>query len=166
LKKDTVFALRMAKTVREALNEAAKKDCRSVSSMLDKIITDYLIKRGFLEEPGAFKERRMYPRKSVAIPAKATTKTGMESESFQSIVLDISMGGVKVLYPKGTEIKFTSKEDLPHFQLSFEPPFVDEEIGFNCGTCHMMNTGGGSLVGAAFINPEGTSLQKLSKYIM
>ncbi len=40
MRKDVIFSMRMESRVRDVLNEAAKKDHRSVASLLDKILID------------------------------------------------------------------------------------------------------------------------------
>jgi predicted DNA-binding protein len=42
MKKDVVYSIRMSVLVRESLKRAAREDRRTVASLLDKIILDYL----------------------------------------------------------------------------------------------------------------------------
>ena len=70
MQKDTVYSMRMNSKVREALKRAAKKEYRTVASLLDKIITDYLEKEGFLLRPEFGAERRKFPRRKITLPAK------------------------------------------------------------------------------------------------
>jgi len=44
--KDTTYTLRINSKLKEALAVAAKKDRRTISSLLEKIIVDYLEKEG------------------------------------------------------------------------------------------------------------------------
>ena len=44
--KDTTYTLRINRNLKEALAIAAKKDRRTVASLLEKIIVDYLEKEG------------------------------------------------------------------------------------------------------------------------
>ena len=48
MKKDIVYSIRMSILVREALKRAAKKERRTVASLLDKIILDYLEEQRYL----------------------------------------------------------------------------------------------------------------------
>jgi len=45
MKKDVIYCMRMSWRVRETLSRIAKKDHRSVASLLDKIVADYLQRR-------------------------------------------------------------------------------------------------------------------------
>ena len=55
--KDTTYTLRINSKLKEALAVAAKKDRRTISSMLEKIIVDYLEKDG-IEWEGEERKKR------------------------------------------------------------------------------------------------------------
>lgn len=166
MKKDAVYTMRMSSRVREALKMAAKRERRTVASLLDKIITDYLAQEGYLRGPEFGTERRRFPRKKITVPARTFLKIGSKDEPFPGVVLDISMGGVLVTYPKGSEIRFSSTGELPHFEICLELPRLDEELCFDCNARHMRDTGNEIQVGAAFSNPKGDDLQRLNTYLM
>lgn len=59
MRKDSTYTLRIDSKVKEALKAAARKDHRTVSSLLEKLIFDYLIKEGYdLPEDGQGPKRR------------------------------------------------------------------------------------------------------------
>jgi hypothetical protein len=165
MKKDAVYSMRISSRVREALKKAATKERRTVASLLDKIITDYLAKEGLLTGPEFGAERRRFSRKKITLAA--TTYLEAESgDTFPGVVLDISLGGVLVTYAKGAEIRFTSIGELPRFEICFLLPREDEELCFDCEARHMRDTGDEIQVGATFKNPKGNYLQKLNSYLM
>lgn len=166
MKKDVIYSMRMESRVRDALKEAASKDRRSVASLLDKIVIDYLSEEGFLTEAEHDKERRKFPRKKVNMPATTFVKKGPDKESFPGAVRDVSMGGALVAYSKGSEMTFTSMGGLPQFELYLEDKLTGDEIHFDCETRRMHDTGKEIRVGAAFSDPKGKYLQKLSSYLM
>jgi predicted HicB family RNase H-like nuclease len=55
--KDTTYTLRINSKLKEALAVAAKKDRRTISSLLEKIIVDYLEKVGIEWEEEERKKR-------------------------------------------------------------------------------------------------------------
>jgi len=63
MKKDVIYCMRMSRRVRETLSRIAKKDHRSVASLLYKIVADYLTKEGYLEGSEFDTERRRFPPK-------------------------------------------------------------------------------------------------------
>jgi hypothetical protein len=166
MKKDVVYPLRMSSRVREALNQSAKKDSRTVASLLDKIIIEHLSEEGYLRGPEFGTERREFPRKKITIPARTFVEADSEEKSFPGVVLDISMGGVLITYPKGSDIKFTSMGELPRFELCLELPRVDEKLCFDCDVRHMHDTGTEIQIGATFGDSEEDCLQMLNSYLM
>ena len=74
--------------------------------------------------------------------------------------------GVLATYPKGTEIRFTSMEELPHFELHLEVPGTDEELCFSCEARRLLETGDEIQVDAIFSDPKGTYLQELGGYLI
>ena len=165
-KKDAMYSLRISREVRKGLQEAAEKDRRTVASLLDKIITDYLAKEGLLKEAEVGTERRKFPRKKVAVPASAFLKGDRRKEAHPCVILNLSMGGALVSYPKGPKIKYTSPGEIPQFKLNFKVPPEHEEVWFDCNACHMQHTEKELQVGANFSSPDGTYMQRLSKFIM
>jgi len=166
MKKDAVYSMRMSMRVRETLKMVAKRERRTVASLLDKIITDYLANEGYLRGPEFGAERRRFPRKKITVPAKTFLRIGVKDEAFPGVVLDISMGGVLITYPKGSEIRFASTGELPHFEICLELPRLEEDLCFDCNARHMRDTGDEIQVGAAFRNPKGEDLQRLNTYLM
>ena len=67
MKKDTIYSLRMSRMIREALKKAAEVECRTMASLLDKIITDYLKKEGLLTIHELSAERRRFSRESIPL---------------------------------------------------------------------------------------------------
>jgi hypothetical protein len=166
LEKDTIYSMRMSSKLREALRSAAKKERRTVASLLDKIITDFLQKEGFFSDPELGGERRRFPRKKITLPGKTILGAGSKEETFPGVILDLSRGGVLMTYVKGSEIKFTSKGELPRFRVCFYVPQNRKELCFDCVARHMRDTGEEIQVGASFSDPNEKSIQKLVPYLM
>ena len=162
MKKDAVYSMRMSSRVREALKKAAQKERRTVASLLDKIIIDYLSQEGHINLDA---ERRNFSRTRITLPAKSIVHEGSLKKSFPGVVLDLSMGGVLLTYPKGSDIPFSSIGKLPRFELCIEDPHSHEQLSLNCDTRHMRDTGNEIQVGASFIEPGKQELQKLAAYL-
>ena len=162
-KKNTIYTIRMSRRIREALRKAAFKERRTVASLLDKIVTDHLLKEGFLKDDELSTERRMSPRKKLAIPAK----TLLENETFRGVILNMSMGGILVAYPTALGIRFRSVGELVPFEVCLDIPREKAEICLDCKARHMRDTGSQIEIGAAFINADWGHLQKLkTTYLM
>lgn len=163
--KDVIYSMRMNSRVRDALKKAAQRERRTVASLLDKIITDYLEKEGILIRNGFSEERRRFRRKKIILPSATHLQTGAAAGSFPSVILDLSGGGVLVTYPKGSEIKVSSLGELPNFSLSFELPNSGESVRFDCDARRMFDTGSEIQVGATFKQPDENNLHKLQTFL-
>lgn len=167
MKKDVIYSMRMNRQVRDALKKVARKKHRTVASLLDKIISDYLEKEGYIDLHGIREERRRHARKKITLPGKLYLQTDTQLQDFPSVILDLSAGGVLLTYPKGSSgVRVNSIEELPAFQLSFELPNTRESLSFNCSARHISVNGEEIKVGATFQNPDQRQLQSLHQYLM
>ncbi|HAA05683.1 MAG TPA: hypothetical protein DCE18_20280 [Syntrophobacteraceae bacterium] len=166
MKKPVMFCMRMSSTMRDVLKIAAEKDHRSVTSLLHKIIADYLAEAGLPLTANTAADRRRFPRKRVVLPARTYLTTEKATETASGLVLDLSMGGVLLAYPKGSKLNITSIRGVPGFELSFQLPESRDKLSFNCSTRHMYDLENEIQVGAAFDDADENQLQTLRSYLM
>ena len=155
----------MSSEIRAALGEAANYDHRSVASLLDKIITDYLASKGYLDAPESAREMRRFHRKQLKVPARIAVHVGSGNGRFPIVVLDISMGGVLMTYPRNSKIQLSTVGHLPKFGLFLEGLHTDSEVRLDCEARHIHDTGEEIKVGAAFIEPKKDGLVILNEYL-
>ena len=165
MKKDTVYSLRLNSKVREALKKAAEVKCRTMASLLDKILTDYLRDEGFLTRMQLGEERRRFKREGVPLPSRVIFKTNGKTESIPSVVKDISIGGVKVVFPKYVEKKITISSKMPHFELLVDFPRDNQQLSFECDMRHINKIESEIQIGAAFENMNKQKVQQLTDYL-
>jgi hypothetical protein len=166
LEKDTVYSMRFSRKFREALNRAAQKECRTVASLVNKVITDYLEKEGFLLKTEFEEERRRFPREKINLPVTTFLEGELKGEAFPGVVLDVSMGGVLLTYAKGTDIRFTSKGGLPYFKVCLYLPKAEKQLSLDCVARHMRDIGSEIQVGTSFNHVSKSDLQQLSTYLI
>jgi len=165
MKKDTVYSLRMNSKIRDALKRAAEANCRTMASLLDKIITDFLKDEGFLTKSQLGEERRQFKRWTIPLPSRTVLKTNGKADTIPSVVKDISIGGVKVVFPKNVEKKITTSSMLPHFDLSVDFPKDNRQLIFNCDMRHVNKTDSEIQIGAAFENMSHKHIRQLKNYL-
>ena len=165
MKKDTIYSLRLNSMIRDTLKKAAEVECRTVASLLDKIITDYLKKEGFLSRPELGAERRRFLRDSIPLTSRTILKTGEKIDSIPSVVRDISLGGVKLIFPKDAEIKITPSAMRSHFELCIDFPKDGQQLTFACDTRHIHRTDNEIQIGASFENMSLDAIQSLRGYL-
>jgi hypothetical protein len=167
MRKDTIYSMRLSKRVLDALRQIAGRERRTVASLLDKIIADYLESEGFSTRNGFNEERRRFPRKKITLPGTTVLKAGPALEALPSVILDLSQGGVLLTYPKGSDLPVTSLGELPDFQLQFTLPPGGDIVQIECHAQRMSEAGSEIQVGATFRKPEEDEhIQKLKAYLV
>ena len=166
MEKDTVYSMRISRKFREALNKAAQKECRTVASLLNKVISDYLDREGYLLKSESEEERRRSPREKINLPVTTFLEGGLEDEAFPGVVLDVSMGGVLLTYAKGTEIRFASRGGLPCFKVRLYLPRGEKHLTLDCVARHMRDIGTEIQVGTSFEHPSKNDLRQLNSYLI
>jgi predicted DNA-binding protein len=166
IKKDSVYSIRMSSLVRDALKRAARKERRTVASLLDKIILDYLEKEGLILASDIGAERRRFQRKKISLPAVSLVRLDENTTAqLPCVILDISMGGVLLAYPKGGEIPVASMGELPRFEVSFRLPKSEEQLRFLCDARRMVDHSSEIHVGAMFSGFNEESKNQLQTYL-
>ena len=171
MKKDVVYTMRMSSRTRESLKLAAQKERRTVASLLDKIITDYLEAAGLLiesaqdEDRRRSKDRRQFARKKIRFPATTYLREASVVNPIPSVVLDLSEGGILVTHAKGVDLGFSAIGKLPKLEIGLETPRTDSKLLLKCDACHMRDTGSEIQIGAAFTDLSEKDLEKLNEYL-
>jgi hypothetical protein len=165
MKKDIVYSIRMSSLVRDALKRAAQKERRTVASLLDKVILNYLEDERYLLPHETGSDRRNFERSKITLPANTEVLFNGKQEIFPCVITDIAMGGVFITYPKGSKIKEYFMQDIDIFNLSFRLPQTGEELNFNCDTRRMVEVDGEIQVGAKLSEPNEVFLEKLQSFL-
>ena len=172
MKKDVVYSIRMSVLVRESLKRAAREDRRTVASLLDKIILDYLEDERNLQlsetetDRRGFQDRRRFKRKKITLPATSTIKVGGKTETFACVIIDIAMGGVLVSFPISSKVKLSTVGDLPHFKLSFHLPQIEDKLHFQCDTRRIIEKDREIQISAVIRKADEETLKQLKFYLI
>lgn len=165
MKKDFISSIRMNSRIRDALRRAANRERRTVASLLDKIIIDYLENEGFVGSREIGSDRRRHQRKSVCFPAKSVLDINDTNSCEDCVVLNLSEGGLLVSYPKGSEIDKKCINDLSCFVVSLNIPHNSENYNFKCCAKRFNYNSNTIEIGAKFLSNENTNINKLISYI-
>ncbi|MFZ2447313.1 MAG: PilZ domain-containing protein [Syntrophobacteraceae bacterium] len=164
--KELVYSMRMSKKVRAGLEKLASRECRSIASLLDKIIADYLEEQEQFMYATPSVERRRFSRIRTIIPAQTRLFIGDSLAAFPCSILDLSLDGVLIAYPRGSNINAATLGELPKFNLCFELPHSQELLCFDCVVRRVFNVNRDLKVGAAFISRSQEGLEKLDSYLV
>jgi len=162
IKKPTTICFRTDEKLRGRLETAAREDRRTLSSLIEVILTDYLERdRGFSDRM----ERRRYPRKQVTIPAYVEV-SGAGATRHGAVILDLSLGGMRVSVPKECVSKIYEKGKKSHFETSFTLPSENKPVRVVCKPERVVPSNGNVYVGARFVDADFTASQRLQQYLV
>lgn len=160
MKKDSIICFRVSKELHKSLAQIARADRRSLSSMIEMILSNYLTdKKTFTGL-----EMRRYPRKPVDIP---TVIRWQEFEqSGKGSIADISLGGVRILIPKDFAQNVTIDSKGSKFNIIFDLPQEHDPVKITCESTRVVDDADNIVVGASFVDAEFKSYKLLQTYLM
>jgi len=160
MKKDSIICFRVSKELHKSLAQIAHADRRSLSSMIEMILSTYLTDKQTF--PGL--EMRRYPRKPVDIP---TVISRQEFEqNGKGFIADISLGGVRILIPKDFAQNVTMNSKGSKFNIIFDLPREHDPVKITCESTRVVDDGDNIVVGASFVDAEFKSYKSLQTYLM
>ncbi|MEN6373627.1 MAG: PilZ domain-containing protein [Smithella sp.] len=160
MKKDSVICFRVNRDLHESLVQIANADRRSLSSMIEMILNNYLSdKKTF---PGM--EMRRHPRKPVAFPT-VISRQDFEQRSKGSIA-DISLGGARILIPKDFAQNAAINSKGSKFNIIFDLPTESKPVDITCESTRVIENGDNIIVGASFVDAEFNNYKSLQTYLM
>ena len=162
MKKDGHISFRASKELHESLARVAREDRRSLSSTIEIVLTNYL--KGRKAFQGVEKERRQYPRKVLSVPAVIN-----QEESGQrgiGAIMEISLGGVRVLIPKDFKYQIPIDSRGSRFEIVFSLPAENKPIRLSCESNRVVDGEDGVQVGACFVDADFKSYKTLQTYLI
>jgi hypothetical protein len=162
MKKESLICFRASKELHESLSQAAKEDRRSLSSMVEMILTNYL--KGKKAFQNVEKEKRQFQRKALSVPAVINQQE--PGQMGIGAITEISLGGVKVLIPKDFKYQILIDSNGSKFEIVFNLPTENKPIRMSCESIRVVDTEDSIHVGASFIDGDFGSYKALQKYLM
>ena len=163
MKKPITICFRTSEELRNALETVAREDRRSLSSMIELVLTDYLKRnRDFSDRDQV--ERRRYPRKQVNVAAYVRISGG-DITQHGGVILDVSLGGIAIAVPNECALKISKGEKSP-FEASFVFPSEREPVRLVCKPERVVPSNGNAYVGASFVDADFTAYQRLQQYLV
>ncbi|OPY73591.1 MAG: PilZ domain protein [Syntrophorhabdus sp. PtaU1.Bin050] len=160
MKKDLTICFRTSDDLRTSLEKIAADERRSLSSIIETILYDFLKQKKALQS--LKKERRRYPRKPVSFPT-FVYKNGSEEQALQpGTIVDISLGGVRILIPYDAKI-----DEAAGIGTLFTLPNEKIPLKIQCAINRVIPAEENiKEVGASFIDSDFASYQKLQNYLI
>ena len=160
MKKDVTICFRTSEDLRVSLEKIADGERRSLSSIIETVLFNYLKDRGGLKS--LKNERRNYPRKEVSLPAFVYKRDSTEASLQTGIILDLSLGGLRISVPQEYDVNQENE-----FDTIFTIPNEKTPIKMKC-TIKRIFDGLENMkeLAASFVDGDFPGYQKLHKYLM
>ena len=128
---DPVYSFRMPVGIREALEKIARKERRSLASLILKIITDYLEDHGVSWILDAKDEKRKFVRRKLVLPVNWKLRGNDEMNT--AIARDISVGGIYMESRQPAKIpEWNAEGGLPEVDLYIQHAMMPNPIHIPC----------------------------------
>jgi len=158
--KTITICFRTSEHLRNALEKISTEERRTLSSTIENILYTHI------EDKKEFKqiqeENRRYPRKSVSVPALLS----FNSETSAGIVLDISLGGLQISIPVGSQLEIKEDEDNSTFSIVFTLPEIKKPLSVQCLPKHIVHSNGETTMGVSFADTDFANYQALQNYLI
>ena len=160
--KDNTISFRTSKGLHSSLVQAAKEARRSLSSLLEMIIENYLRDKKALRSVEI--ERRRYRRKAFHVPA-VINQTDLGRMAVGT-VSDISLDGVGIIISRDLKYQTALNSQGSNFELVFNLPSGNHVLRIACESRRIVESDDGIHVGASFVNADFKAYQSLQEYLM
>ncbi|HOC46529.1 MAG: PilZ domain-containing protein [Syntrophorhabdaceae bacterium] len=159
MKKDVTICFRTNEELKHTLEKIAEVERRSLSSIIENILHGQV--KDKVELKGAKKERRRYQRKEVSLPAFVYKHEAKESTLQTGIVINVSLGGLRISIPKEYDVVNDAE-----FDTIFSIPNEKTPVKMRCAIRRIVEGGDSTKeLGADFIDGDFPSYQKLHRYL-
>jgi hypothetical protein len=162
MKKDSLICFRASKDLHESLGRVAKEEQRSLSSMIEMALSNYLKeKKSF---PDDKKEKRQHPRKSISVP---TIINQMDNGQIgMGSISEISLSGASILIPKDFQSNIQINTEGSKFEIVFNLPSENKPIKLSCESKRVSDSDDCIHVGATFVDAGFQNYKTLQTYLM
>jgi hypothetical protein len=166
MEKDIGICFQTTSEISNALDKIAENEKRSVSEVIDSIITRYL--KDDKGSQGIKPDRRRFERKKVDLQAYIGDPRWQRSDFEAITIVDISIGGIGFAVPKGTKLEIRNHSDSSsdNFNIIFSLPNNHWPISLQISPQRVFESTKEVLVGAALVNPDFHAYSALHKHLM
>jgi hypothetical protein len=163
MNKDHSICFRTSIHLRNALEEIARMQKKSLSSTIEDILGSSLQERKAFMLAG--QERRRFPRRKLGIPARIAMP-GPYAAVQQGALVDLSLSGLRYSIPSGLDSGIAESQATSTVSVAFTLPGGNRPLTLECAVRHRHRTDVETSVGTSFTNADFTSYQALQDYLI
>jgi hypothetical protein len=162
LLRTVTICFRTSEKLQQVLREIGDEERRSVSSIIEHTLFQYVEERG--RTLGWSEEKRRHERRQVAAPALVTCPG---SDRIQAgIVLDVSLGGIRISVAGTFECRMREDEEPATISITFTLPETKKALTVLCVPKHILPYEDRTTIGACFTDADFATFQGLQDYLV
>ena len=159
MRKDVTICFRTSEDLRASLEKVAVGERRSLSSIIETVLYNYLKEKKELRS--LKNEKRIYGRREVSLPAFVYKRGSGESALQTGIIFDLSLGGLRISVPQEYDV-----QQEGDFDTIFTIPNEKMPIKMKCTIKRVLDgTDNTKEIGATFVDGDFSGYQKLHGYL-
>jgi hypothetical protein len=162
MRKDTVICFRVDEDLQNSLLKAANESKKSLSALIETVLLEYL-GQNRVQLEGTIQNRR-HPRKEVSLPAFISTEGS--GAPYPSMILDFSLGGLRLSLPKEASINIQVDDQMTHINVLFTVPGEKTPVTVTCKPNRIRHSNEDTEVAAAFADCDFSSYRKVQNYLL
>jgi hypothetical protein len=157
VRKETTICFRTTEEMRNELEREALREKRSVSSVIEIALSDY-VERTL----GQTREKRRFQRKAIRIPA--LTRFDDSDQRHDMTILDVSFSGLAILAGTEFTVELHRAGANPHFETVFAIP-GNGEVKVIGKVERIVPAPGGLLIGATIADADFADYSRLQGFV-
>ena len=130
-------SLRIERQLKEGLQTIARRQVRSLSSLITQVLRDFMQSRKADLSPRPIQEeKRHFPRKEVVLPGRWRRQMGDKRQEHDVLVKNISAGGAYTEHVNGHHYRLFENSPLSSLELVVRLPGSMEPVVLACEPRH------------------------------
>lgn len=164
MRKEISICFRTTENLRGLLKTIAVAERRSISSLIETIVYDFLKDQKKLAIDKD--ERRSHSRKKVFFPSLVRKDVQNGSKLHAGVVIDLSPGGLQLSVPRGSNFEVQEAGKPSGFEVFFTLPNSNKPLQMNCNPCWVDKAKDEMKIGASFADSDYSKLNLIHNYLL
>lgn len=128
----SMTSFRIERNVKQELQTIAKKQGRSLSSLITQVLESFLRTHEIDSPSLTHEDRRLYPRKKIVLPARWRFLKKKRWVEHDVLIKDISAGGAYTEYINGQICHLFELDQVPSVELAVRLPGSQKPLALSC----------------------------------
>jgi hypothetical protein len=162
--KNVTICFRTGDDLRKSLEKISAQERRSLSSLIENILVEYLDDEKQIKQ--IKEEKRRFPRKAVDAPALISGVVPDSEDLSAGVVSNLSISGLQISIPATLPFELKESGENARISVVFTLPETRKPLSVECIPQYVNNMNGETNIGASFCDSDFTSYQVIQNYLI